>query len=165
MGRQDSISEPEFGARAEHSDPDFEVCELCQLRETLAATGRCISLPWGWFANVRVSPLRPALVVQTRAHRRGLWSLDPRERTGLGFHLSGLARRMRELDGVTNVYATSFNETKGSHVHFHLVPMMANEDLVGPSAWDSWPAHPIPRVRLELALASWADEAQGYVDG
>lgn len=88
--------------------------------------GRC------WTANVRQSSERPAIVLQVREHRRGLETLTPEEASEMGLAIHKVAQALMEQPGVDHVYAQSFNETAGGHVHAHLIPKFQGESAVGP---------------------------------
>ncbi|HEY9408658.1 MAG TPA: hypothetical protein VIP77_03670 [Jiangellaceae bacterium] len=109
-------------------------CELCELVEALDADGALVSVGRHWTANVRQGGGRPAIVLQVRAHRHGLESLEPAEAAELGAAVQRVARLLEGAPGVERVYAQSFNETPGQHVHVHVTPRFRGERDLGPNA-------------------------------
>ena len=122
-------------------------CELCELVQALDADGALVSVSRYWTANVRQGGGRPAIVLQVRAHRHGLESLNPAEAAELGTAIQRVATLLESAPGVERVYAQSFNETPGQHVHVHVTPRFRGERDLGPNA----PADVVPPDGFDVA--------------
>lgn len=111
-------------------------CELCELADGLDAEGALVPVGRYWTANVRQAAGRPAIVLQVREHRAGIESLRPAEAAEMGPAIQRTAALLEAAPGVERVYAQSFNETAGHHVHIHVVPRFRGERTLGPKAAD-----------------------------
>lgn len=109
-------------------------CELCELAASLDAAGELVPVGRYWTANVRQSADRPAIVLQVREHRSGLEGLQAAEAAELGGVVQRTAAQLEDAPGVERVYAQSYNETPGHHVHVHVVPRFRGEHDLGPKA-------------------------------
>ncbi|HEY9409122.1 MAG TPA: hypothetical protein VIP77_06040 [Jiangellaceae bacterium] len=110
------------------------MCELCELTESIRGSEELVDIGTCWTANVRQAAGRPAIVLQVREHRAGLESLLPAEAAEMGTAIQTVAAAIARAPGVERVYAQSFNETPGQHVHVHLVPRFHGERDLGPNA-------------------------------
>lgn len=110
------------------------MCELCELTESIRGSEELVDVGTCWTANVRQAAGRPAIVLQVREHRASLESLLPAEAAEMGTAIQTVAAAIARAPGVERVYAQSFNEARGQHVHVHLVPRFHGERNLGPDA-------------------------------
>lgn len=111
-------------------------CECCRLAEQLSAQDGLHRLGPDWTVNARVGHQRPGLVVQSTRHRPSLGDLTPAERASLGPALTAASAALAAQDAVARVYAHLWNEGTDPHVHFHVVPRMADDEEAGPTLPD-----------------------------
>lgn len=131
-------------------------CVCCAIAEDLDARGALFGAGPLWTCNARVGHERPALVIQTRAHREHLSDLSPDERCQLGDVLATASAALAESGPVERVYTLLFNEGRPGHVHYHVVPRFVGEQEIGPGLPDRVP----DGVSLDAVAAAAIVEAR-----
>lgn len=79
------------------------------------------------------------LFLTPRRHVRTIAELTDAEAVTLGVWQARLSRALQATTGCTHTYVAQFAEREGfQHVHFHVLPRMANlsEQLIGPGIFD-----------------------------
>jgi diadenosine tetraphosphate (Ap4A) HIT family hydrolase len=108
------------------------------------------------------------LILVPRRHVERLDELTPEEAQRLGPLLADLTRALRSVTGCVKTYVALYAEADGfAHVHFHVVPRMANQDpalrgpritsLLGVDDDDAVPTD--ERERLAAAIAAELESA------
>jgi diadenosine tetraphosphate (Ap4A) HIT family hydrolase len=101
------------------------------------------------------------LVLLPRRHVTAIADLTDEEAAALGTWQVRLSRALAEVTGCAKTYVAQFAEAEGfSHVHFHLVPRMADQpaDRRGPAVFgyltvapdERVPAHRMDELAVEL---------------
>lgn len=113
-----------------------EACTCCSIAQDLAQRGLLHEIDEQWTVNARIGHKRPGLVVQSRHHRESMADLIPTEVATLGRALAAASDALAREPGVVRVYVHLWNESTPGHVHWHLVPRMEDDDVLGPSLTD-----------------------------
>ncbi|NDD98028.1 MAG: hypothetical protein EBZ93_11090 [Actinobacteria bacterium] len=134
-------------------------CLCCEIASQLNEDDRIFPLGSGWSINSRVGHERPALVIQSVAHRERLTDLDPKEREELGRVLALATEHVERMPGVEKVYVSIWNENSPSHVHFHLIPRCVSDRgaPIGPNLED----RPVPELPNDLTSIARAISEAG----
>lgn len=100
----------------------------------------CVVFDQHWrVAHVFDTALPGWLVLLPRRHVTAVHELTDAEAAALGTWQVKLSRALREVTGCVKTYVVQFAETEGfAHVHFHIVPRMANlpEAQRGPGVFE-----------------------------
>ncbi|MEU0941170.1 HIT family protein [Embleya sp. NPDC005971] len=112
------------------------------------------------------------LVLIPRRHVTSIANLTDDEAFGLGLWQVRLSRALHETTGCAKTYVAQFAEKAGfEHVHFHVVPRMADlaPELRGPKAFALLHAPEAERVsaeemdRMALAIRTRLGQEHGHV--
>jgi diadenosine tetraphosphate (Ap4A) HIT family hydrolase len=117
---------------------DCFVCRNNEKFDELPPRERIAADPHWRVAHAFNSTLPGWLVLVPRRHVTAIADLTDAEAAALGTWQVRLSRALREVTGCLKTYLMQFSEQEGfGHVHFHLVPRMADipDDRRGPGVF------------------------------